>query len=37
MGKLAYKNHHQCKLQVLITTSSSYVFALVDDEKTLPA
>ena len=32
MAKLAYKKHHQYKLQVLITTSSSKVFALVDDE-----
>ena len=33
MGKLAYKERHQGKLQVMTTMSVSYVFALVDDKK----
>ena len=31
MGKLTYKKHNQCKLQVMTTTCVNYVSALVDD------
>ena len=39
MDKVAYKTHHQCKLQVMTTMSAGYVFALLDNKKTnvLPA
>ena len=36
-ASVAYEKHHKCKLQVMSTTSVSYVFALVDKKNTTSA